>query len=65
MKLKRDAFKVIRLKDDNDDGNVKGKPGELFKMVWEITCDVWTFGGQGNVEQRLQRDVTNLVGRKH
>ncbi len=64
MKLKRDIIRVIRLGDSNDDGYVKGQPSELFLMVWEITCDVWSFGGKGSAEQRLQRNVTNLARRK-
>ena len=64
MKLKRDVVKVFRIDDDNDDGFVKGKPAELFEMVWEITCDAWAFGGRGSAERRLQRNVANLVGRK-
>ncbi len=65
MKLKRDVVKVFRMDDDDDDnGFVKGKPDELFEMVWEITCDVWTFGGRSSAERRLQRNVTNLVRRK-
>ena len=64
MKLKKDAIKAIRLSDDNDDGYVSRKPGERFKMIWEITCDLWAFGGKGNVERRLQRNVTNFVRRK-
>ena len=56
MKLKRDVVKVFRMDNDDDDDNgfVKGKPDELFEMVWEITCDVWTFGGRGNAERRLK-----------
>lgn len=64
MKLKKDIVRVIHLEDENDDGFVSGSPAELFEMVWELTCDIWAFGGVGNAERRLQRDVTNLVGRK-
>ena len=64
MKLKRDIIKIIRLNDEKNDGYVSGNPGDLFKMVWDITCDVWAFGGKGDAEQRLQRNVTNLVRRK-
>ncbi len=36
----------------------------LFEMVWDLTCDVWAFGGSGSAKRRRQRHVTNLVGRK-
>lgn len=64
MKLKRDIIRVGYLGDENDDGYVEGKPSELFEMVWEMTCDAWAFGGIESAERRLQRDVTNLAGRK-
>lgn len=61
--VKRTAVRLIHGSEDHDDGQVAGKAGDLFEMVWEITCDLWAFGGKGNVEQRLQRDVTTLVRR--
>ncbi len=64
MKLRKDIIKIIHPGDKDDDGFVMGKPTELFEMVWELTCDVWAFGGKGSAERRLQRNVTNLVGRK-
>ena len=64
MKLKKDIIEINYFGDKDDDGFVMGKPAELFEIVWDLTCDVWTFGGLGSVERRLQRDVTNLVGRK-
>ena len=65
MKLKRDIIRVIPLHDDDDDGYVKGEPGELMEMVWEITCDAWAFVGKGSAEQRLQRNVTKLIRKKN
>ena len=64
MKVRRDIIRIIHLKDESDDGFVNGTPTELFEMVWELTCDVCAFGGLGSAERRLQRDVTNLVGRR-
>ena len=64
MKLNRDIIQVVRLGDDNDDGYAEGQPSELFEMVWEITCDAWSFGGKGSAERRLQRNVTNLAGKR-
>jgi hypothetical protein len=34
-------------------------------MVWKITYDVCTFRGIGSIERRLQRDVTNIIGRRN
>ena len=64
MKLKKDIIKIVYPGDKDDDGFVMGKPTELFGMVWDLTCDVWAFGGLESAERRLQRNVTNLVGRK-
>lgn len=64
MKLKKDIIQVLRFGDNNDDEYVKGEPSELFEMVWEITCDAWAFGGKQSAERRLQRDVTNFIGRR-
>jgi hypothetical protein len=61
--LQRNIVRVIRGNDDHDDGYVAGNPGDLFTMVWEITRDLWAFGGKGDVEHRLQRDVTTLIRR--
>jgi hypothetical protein len=56
--------KIFHVGDKDDDGFVTGNPAELFEMVWDLTSDVWAFGGLGSAERRLQRDVTNLIGRK-
>jgi hypothetical protein len=64
MKLKKDITNIIHTGNKDDDGFVMRKPADLFEMVWDLTCDVWAFGGLSSAERRLQRDVTNLVGRK-
>ena len=46
---------------NNDDGFVEGDMPTLFEMVWKITCDLWAFTGGNNAEQRLQRDVVNII----
>lgn len=53
------------MSEDLDDGYVEATPGERFVMVWEITRDLWSFGGNGDAERRLQRDVTTLIRREH
>jgi hypothetical protein len=61
MKLDRSKVKFLKISEDQDDGYVEGDPGERFVMVWEITRDLWGFGGNGDAERRLQRDVTTLI----
>lgn len=62
-KLRRDVAHILRGTDDNDDGYVEASLAERFGMMWDITWDVWAFGGTGDVERRLQRDVTAFVRR--
>jgi hypothetical protein len=64
MKLQRNIVHLIRRSEERDDGYVQGTPGERIAMVWEITRDVWTFGGRGDAQQRLQRDATTLIRRE-
>lgn len=47
-----------------DDDFVDATPEELFNMVWDITRDVWAFTGKADAEQRLQRNVTNIIRRR-
>jgi hypothetical protein len=42
-------------------GYIPGTPEERILDVWELTREVWAFSGQGDAEQRLQRDVAVLV----
>jgi hypothetical protein len=42
-------------------GYMPGTPEERILEVWELTREVWAFSGQGDAEQRLQRDVAVLV----
>ena len=62
MKLNRNIVKLsTKVHSKNDDGFVKGDMPTLFEMVWDITCDLWAFTGGNNAEQRLQRDVVNII----
>jgi hypothetical protein len=42
---------------------VQGTMSERISLVWELTRWAWAMTGN-NVEQRLQRHVTVLVGRR-
>jgi len=54
--MKMDRSKITRKNiSDNDDGYVN---------AWDITRDAWAFSGGVNAEERLQRDVGNLIKSK-
>ncbi len=61
MKLKRTIVKKIDMENDTDVGFVKGTPEERFLMVWELTKDAWSFVKDFDAEQRLQRNITNII----
>jgi hypothetical protein len=63
MKLNRKITRRLQLKDNLDDGYVPAEMSERISMVWEITCDVWSFVKGQDAEQRLQRNVTALIRR--
>lgn len=64
MGMDRSRVRMVRLKEDADDGFVDADPAWLFSQVWEITRDAWSFAGKADVERRLQRDVVVLSRRK-
>ena len=64
MKVQRDRVRTARFSEDDEEGYAKGEPGDLFEMVWELTCDAWAFRSGERAERRLQRDVTHLVKRR-
>ena len=51
---------VLKKLHEEDNGYVDAEPAERVSMVWELTKQAWAFAGI-NAEQRLQRDVGNLV----
>jgi hypothetical protein len=60
MKLMRDKTKLKKQGTEND-SFVDAAPAERVGMVWELTCELWSLGGRQHAEQRLQRNVGNLV----
>lgn len=64
MSMDRKTVRKVTIDDDIDDGYVYAEKDELISMIWEITKDTWAFVSEQNVEQRLQRNVTNLVRRE-
>ena len=51
---------MIKTDKQIDDGYVDAPKEKLFEMVWEITKDTWSFMGDKDAEQRLQRNIVNL-----
>lgn len=64
MKLDRKAVKILNSHTVIDDEFVKADSASLFEMVWEITCDLWSFTGGTDAERRLQRNVVNIIRRE-
>ena len=62
-KMKRDIVSKGLMGEMPDDDYVEGTPGFRIGIMWEITRDAWAFMGNRDAEQRLQRDVANLVRR--
>ncbi len=44
-----------------DDCYVDASPRERISFVWQLTAELWSLKDKQNVEQRLQRNVTNLI----
>lgn len=64
MDVKREIIKKSMLVQADDDGYVHADKAQLLSLVWEITEDIWSFVRVQNAEQRLQRNVAVLAGRK-
>ncbi len=47
-----------------DDCYVDAPPQERISLIWELTAELWSLKGKQHVEQRLQRNVTNLIKNK-
>jgi hypothetical protein len=39
-------------------------PAERVSFMWELTAELWSIKDKLYAQQRLQRDVTNLVRRQ-
>jgi len=63
MELNRQIVNKLLLEEERDTGYVQADMAELISMMWEITCDAWSFVRDQDAEQRLQRDVTALIRR--
>ncbi len=64
MDVNRKIITRLNMTEDKDDGFVKADMPELISLMWEITVDVWSFVRDQNAQQRLQRNVAVLTGRR-
>jgi hypothetical protein len=63
--LDRQYVRVHHSHDEADDGGyMPGTPAERVSQVWELTREVWSFCGDADAEQRLQRDAAVLIREK-
>ena len=49
---------------EQDNCYVDASPQERIAFIWELTAELWSLKGSQYVEQRLQRNVTNLIKNK-
>ncbi len=60
MRVNRKLAKLTKLGAEDDDFAAL-LPQELVDFMWELTCEIWSLRLGIDVEQRLQRHITNLV----
>jgi len=60
MRVKRDITKLIRNPEEDTDF-VALSPEERVSFIWEITMEIWSLMGEFDAEQRLQRNITNII----
>ena len=46
-----------------DDSYVDASPRERISFIWQLTAELWSLKDKQPAEQRLQRNVTNLIRR--
>ncbi len=60
MNVKRNITRLIH-GSESEDNFVDLPMAQRVAFIWELTMEIWSLTGDENVEQRLQRDVTNLI----
>lgn len=60
MKHKRNLV-ILKKMTKEDDNYASSSPQERVSMIWDITAEIWSLRDEKSVEQRLQRNVTNLI----
>ncbi|MCF7954926.1 MAG: hypothetical protein K9M75_03900 [Phycisphaerae bacterium] len=52
---------VLKQTGSPDSNFVDASPEVLLGFMWELTAEVYSLRGDFDAEQRLQRNVTNLI----
>ncbi len=52
---------TLKKMTEQDNGYVDASPRERIAFIWELTSELWSLKDKQHVEQRLQRNVTNLI----
>ena len=60
MKVIR-SYTNLKKMTKQDDSYVNASPQERIAVIWEITAELWSLKDRQYAEQRLQRNVTNLI----
>ena len=60
MRMRRNKTYLGKISKD-DEGFVEISPAERISFMWELTAELWSLRSSSYVEQRLQRNVTNLI----
>jgi len=60
MKVMRNHTTLKKM-TKQDDCYVDASPQERVSFIWELTAELWSLKDKEYVEQRLQRNVTNLI----
>ena len=60
MKVMRNHATLKKM-TKQDDCYVDASPRERVSFIWQLTAELWSLKDKQHVEQRLQRDVTNLI----
>ena len=63
MKLDRTRTKLKKM-DREQDSYMDASPAERVSFMWELTVELWSIKDKFYAQQRLQRDVANLVRRQ-
>lgn len=63
MKVMRNHTTLKKM-TKQDDCYVDASPRERVSFIWQLTAELWSLKDKQNVEQRLQRNVTNLIRNK-
>ena len=63
MKVMRNHTTLKKM-TKQDDCYVDASPRERVSFIWPLTAELWSLKDKQNVEQRLQRNVANLIRNK-